>query len=234
LDIKIAQRYFIESIKQYSFLKPNHQLHQFDKMRCSYVSPIVMSDLITEDHVNKMALNELTQSFIKELSKCLLNTNIFDYIEVKDIDIDFTFLPVLMHKVQSKRYQNVIVSSKMGASIQDSVGYSAYSNSNVVNTSGALYKVGKFFNSDIWIDPYMRYNDNRMIFFNDVFYNIGELFMNENISSNTFAPRTEIILEYKLLTNISEILYVIDDKNDPNYKDYLRIQRDQKIDQIVD
>ena len=234
MDIKIAQRYFIESIKQYSFLKPNHQLHQFDKMRCGYVSPTVMPDLITEDHVNKMVLNELTQSFIKELSKCLLNTNIFDYIEVKDIDIDFTFPPVLMHKVQSKRYQNVIVSSKMGASIQDSVGYSAYSNSNVVNTSGTLYKVGKFFNSDIWVDPYMRYNDNRMIFFNDVFYNIGELFMNENISSNTFAPRTEIILEYKLLTNISEILYVIGDRDDPNYKDYLRIQRDQKIDQIVD
>jgi hypothetical protein len=180
-----------------------------------------------------MMMNEMTQGFIKELIKCLLDTNIIDYIEVFDIDIDFSFPPILVDKVHSKKYKNVIVSSKMGSSIQDHFGYFSHTHSNSINRSASLYKIGKFLNTEVWVDPFMKYNDNRMIFFDDLFYNIGNLSSNEVISSNTFAPITEVTLDYNLLPSVSEILYVVSDRNDTNYKDYLRVQRDHKIDKIV-
>lgn len=223
-----------ESIKKYDFIKLNSSLRNFTKIQVSHSSSN-LGGAFGIDMVNKvqsMQISECIQGLFKNISSELIKTKNIDYIQISEINLDYNFPPELINKVAQTGFSTIIVNSKLGASIQDSVGYSPHLNPNVINTNGVMYKIGSFFGKEVYVDSYMRYNDNRIILFDDIIMNFDN-FSSYETNESTFATRNVIEFGYQMITSSSMLLYVISDKNDPNYGEYLRITRDEKIDKIV-
>lgn len=224
-----------ESAKKYDFIKLNSSLRNFTKIQVSHSSSNLGGafgiDMV--DKVQSMQISECIQTLFKKITSELIKTKNIDYIQIDDINLDYNFPPELINKVTQTKFSTMIVNAKLGASIQDTVGYSPHLNSNVINTNGLMYKIGSFFGKEVYVDPYMRWNDARIILFDDVVMNFDNFTSYEN-SEATFATRTIIEFGYQMMTSGSMLLYVISDKNDPNYGEYLRITRDEKIDKIID
>ena len=223
-----------ESTKKYDFIKLNSSLRNFTKIQVSHSSSNLGSafGIDMADKVQSMQISECIQSLFKKITSELTKTKNVDYIHIDEINLDYNFPPELINKVAQTGFSNMIVNGKLGASIQDSVGYSPHLNSNVINTNGLMYKIGSFFGKEVYVDPFMRYNDNRIILFDDIIMNFDNFSSYEN-NEATFTPRTIIEFGYQMIPSNSLLLYVVSDKNDPNYAEYLRTTRDEKIDKIV-
>lgn len=223
-----------ESTKKYDFIKLNSSLRNFTKIQVSHSSSNLGGafGFDMSDKVQSMQISECIQTLFRKITLELINTKNVDYIQIDEINLDYNFPPELINKVAQTKFRTMIVNSKLGVSIQDSVGYSPHLNSNVINTDGVMYKIGSFFGKEVYVDPYMRYNDNQIILFDDIIMNFDNFSSYEN-NESTFASRTIIEFGYQMVTSNSMLLYVISDKNDPNYGEYLRVTRDEKIDKII-
>lgn len=231
---KLGQMLY-ESTKKYDFIKLNSSLRNFTKIQVSHSSSNLGSafGIDMADKVQSMQISECIQSLFKKITSELIKTKNVDYIQIDEINLDYNFPPELINKVAQTGFSTMIVNSKLGASIQDSVGYSPHLNSNVINTNGLMCKIGSFFGKEVYVDPFMRYNDNRIILFDDIIMNFDNFSSYEN-NEATFATRTIIEFGYQMIPSNSMLLYVVSDKNDPNYGEYLRVTRDEKIDKIID
>lgn len=180
-------------------------------------------------------IEEAIQTIFKNSIKQIHDTLFYDYICLEGIDLDYSLPPELIHKIFSKSYKNMIVTGMIGASLQDTAGFQILydDTKSPLRTNGVMYKVGTIRDMSIWVDPYMRYDDHRIIFFDYIDYNIGRSSNFEYSEPGMISTRRRFNLEFKSFVSQSEILYVIKDKNDPKYLDYLKIIRDEKIDTIV-
>ena len=59
--------------------------------------------------------------------------------------------------------QYLITNGGLAASLQDIAGYTINPTKSKMNASGQLYPVGSIGDISIYVDPYMRYNDNRIV-----------------------------------------------------------------------
>jgi hypothetical protein len=96
------------------------------------------------------------------------------------------------------------------------------------------YCCGKLDNRvEIYNDPYMKFNDGRICLFNQVEFNIGEMKAYDS-TPGSLAPK--IIIEYNIDYNVvdSKLIFVIEDETSEAYFQYKSLQRDIKIDNILD
>ena len=59
--------------------------------------------------------------------------------------------------------QYLITNGGLAAALQDIAGYTINPVKSKINASGQLYPVGSIGDISIYVDPYMRYNDNRIV-----------------------------------------------------------------------
>lgn len=230
--------YIFNEIKQFDFFKFDSSLNQLETLRVSNTKSVgaEVFGIDIEAQFRSVMVNECVNGLIrKSFTKILNNGNNVDYVMINDIALDFNFPPDLIHHIYKYNYKNMVMSSKMGASIQDTAGYKPSMNNKLtINTSGMMYKIGTFYNFEVWVDPYMKYNDHRIIFFDDIHLNIGKCEQFEVADAFSVAMRNEIRLDYQVEAYSSATLYVIGSKDDPQYGEYLKVQRDSKIDTIID
>ena len=67
--------------------------------------------------------------------------------------------------LKSVKYKNIICSSSVAMPIQDSVPFSAPPINKSSNAKGIPYLIGEIYGIKTWVDPYMRFNDNTILFF---------------------------------------------------------------------
>lgn len=228
-------------LNEYPFFRMNGNIQNFETL--SFATQAIDVDFTqsiagfdASSMIQNVIYEEAIQTIFKNSVKDLLNTNIYDYMFLEDVDLDYSLPLQLVHKILDKQYENMIVTGMIGASLQDTAGFQIIydDTKSSLETNGVMYKMGLLRGMNIWVDPYMRYNDHRIIFFNHIDYNIGRSSNFEYSEPGMISTRRRFNLEFKSIPSQSEILYLIKDKNDPQYLDYLRILRDQKIDKIVD
>jgi hypothetical protein len=124
----------------------------------------------------------------------------------------------------------------LGVSLSQFIIESQYYKSNSHDSSDSpnfpIYSIGKLGESEIWINPYLKYNDNTLVIFDEVNLNI-DYYKPEIVNEATFSPRIKI--EYRLCIDSvkSTLLYLIEDVESVEYGLYLTYIRDKKIDEIV-
>lgn len=219
-----------DDLKNYKFLKVNRNLRDFTQLRCQ-ISGSTLPSMVSnqEDLLLNALYNEIFTGLIRQVNKGLLNTEKFDYT-ISSLD---PLSDIFFDIIRTKDYSNIIVSSQVGASIQDHIEFNFYPVSSV-KSNACMYAVGQFCDKTVWVDPYMKWTDGRVILFNDVDFNLGELYINDVANSLSFTNKIEISLKYSLFsTTSSEVLYVVSGENDPNYLEYIRLRRDIRIDKIL-
>lgn len=151
-----------------------------------------------------------------------------DYRGISDRDYPIN----LVHEIAKRTYKNVLVSPKIAALIQDTSFFMPD-----MNNSGSFsncYRIGTIFSHrDIYVDPFLKWDDMRVCLFNDIFVNI-EGVQADIRSEATFNPKIMMEFGFDFNCGLSEVLYLRDDDY-PNLDPVLTtILRDRKINGILD
>jgi len=157
------------------------------------------------------------------------NISPLDYRGISDRDY-----PVdLVHEIAKRTYKNVLVSPKIGALIQDTVFFIPDMNKDRGSFS-SCYRIGTIFShKDIYVDPFLKWDDMRVCLFNDIFVNI-EGFQTDIRSEVTFNAKILMEFRFDINCGLSEVLYLRDDESTNIDPVLTAIFRDRKINGILD
>lgn len=120
----------------------------------------------------------------------------------------------------------------MTSLISDAPGFHFSSLQNKSTNGSFVYLTGKLADKDIYVDPYMRYNDYKIYLFDDVSLNI-EKFTAAIVSEATFTPRLVVKFDYDFLVSPSKTINVIDLENQEALLELKAEHREQQIDKIL-
>ena len=180
-----------------------------------------------------LVCSEIEQSIERSLVKELEKISVCDYIDIIGIK-EYDASKILGDVIKDSGYSNCITNSKTGALLQDNFVFVTDSLiSKVINNRGGIYKIGKILDVNIYVDPFMKWNDDVIILF-DNFETNSELVSTNIVSDCTISPR--LVVDYNYTFNIldSKLYYIIDNTNSKHYGFIKTRNRDIKIDQVLD
>ena len=228
----ITQRWMVE----------NKNLTNFETRKFSV--PVLTSEMKNEylnidmePHLINVIKNEINQDINKLFTKRLFTTNKFDYLDLRtdgSLMNGRKHLEQLVSLLTGDNYKNLITTGYIASELQDSFAFMPYMTTHDLKTSGLPECCGKLGGSvDVYSDPYMKYDDGRICLFNEVEFNIGEMKAYET-TNGLRGPR--IVIEYDIDYNVgdSKLIFVIENENSEAFKQYKSLQRDIKIDNILD
>jgi hypothetical protein len=230
-----------EFINTQRWMIENKNLNNFETRKFSV--PVLTSEMKNEfnidmgPHLVNAIKDEIGRDLNRLFTKKLFTTNKFDYLDLRpDGSLSGRIhLEDLVILILSNDYKNLITSGHIASELQDSSFFSPYMTTHDLKISNGLPECfGKLGSIDVYNDPYMKFNDDIICLFNEVEFNIGEMKAYETTYPGSFAPR--IVIEYDIDYNVndSKLIFVIEDETSEAFKQYKSLQRDIKIDNILD
>jgi len=189
-----------------------------------------------EKQAANLILDEFNQNINKIITRDLFDTDRFEWVDLRTIQSTQESCNKIIESIieHGVGFKNIITNARIANCLQDSSYFhiSAY-NSNVRPSGADIYEIGSICGIKIWIDPYMRYDDDRMVMFNEVSINIEDV-KGVIVNEATFTPR--IRLEHKLDYRLGDtkVIYVIESESSPGWLKVKQLNRDLKINKILD
>jgi hypothetical protein len=221
----------------------NKNLTNFETRKLSV--PVMTSEMKNEylnidmePHLVSAIKSEITIDIIRNFTKRLFTASKFDYLDLRtdgSLMNGRKYLEQLVSLLTGDNYNNLITTGYIASELQDSFAFMPYMKTHDLKTGGLPECCGKLGGSvDVYNDPYMKYDDGRICLFNEVEFNIGEMKAYETPYPGSLAPR--IVIEYDIDYNVgdSKLIFVIENENSEAFKQYKSLQRDVKIDNILD
>lgn len=179
--------------------------------------------------------NEIRQDLCKLFTKKLFCSEKFDYLDLRKLGSLMMNMSIekLVSMILNDDYKNLITTGYISSELQDSSCFSSNRDLNL-NIGGVIYMSGILNNRvKAYVDPYMRFNDGRICLFNQVEFNIGKMKAYEAPNIGSLAPK--IVIEYDIDYNVndSKLIFVIENENSESFRQYTSLQRDVKIDNIL-
>jgi hypothetical protein len=230
-----------EFINTQRWMIENKNLTNFETRKFSV--PVLTSEMKNEfnidmvSHLVNAIKDEIGRDLNRLFTKKLFTTNKFDYLDLRpdgSLSSGRIHLEDLVILILSNDYKNLITTGHISSELQDSSSFSPYMTTHDLKTNGLPECFGKLGYIDVYNDPYMKFNDGRICLFNEVEFNIGEMKAYETPYPGSLAPR--IVIEYDIDYNVndSKLIFVIEDETSEAFKQYKSLQRDIKIDNILD
>ena len=233
-----------ESIKNDIFIPQpyisiNNNLKNFTNHQISISVPLNGADLGFDVNLGlvKLIKNEINQSIYKTILKDLFSTSKFDYVDIsKSVNIHTSFNEIIDFLFGVREYKYLITNTATANSLGDSSRFHFNSvGSSVIEFNGIPYKFGCLSGYDVYLDPYMRYDDDRICLFNNCEVNIENLNQTIVVGTATFTPKMIISYDLSYRVGDSKVIFVLNgDESTSSYKQYKQLQRDIKIDSLLD
>ena len=222
-----------------SYISINNNLKNFNNFKISISVPLNGSDLgldVTSELV-KTLRNEMNQHISKKILSGLFSTPKFDYIDISDCVNTHTSVNRMIDFIISDYdHKFIMTNSQLSSSLCDSAKFhfqkivSGFS----VGSGAFPHQIGCISRHDIYCDPFMKFDDNRICLFDSCEINIENL-NHSIIAANTFAPKMVVSYDLAYSLGDSKVLFVLDgDESSTSYKQYKQLQRDIKIDSLLD
>lgn len=188
---------------------------------------------IMKEHIEADISQKIGRKCIKNImenSRCEY-LNLTKYPNYVELDREAT--DELIRYIIDSGYKKCILSSMLAACIQDNVSFNLKKLPKGQSTiNGAdIYSIGLISDIELYVDPYMRYDDNTIILLNEIRLNVD--FIDSKISNDaSFCPR--IVIDFSMFSNCDSLVcYVLEKKGSPTYLKYISYLRNQKIDDIL-
>ncbi len=180
---------------------------------------------------NSLLLQELSQSFHKEIFKQMDSTE--EFLDVMNLS-ESEGMNLLYHYLKENNFDFIICSSKIGMFAQESVLFHNES-INKVSNSNTFYKLGEIGGVSVYIDAFKRWDDKTIICGKEDSFNYNYE-IDEPVASNInttslSGPKFISQLNYQIIlvkNNFINLHYV----NEYNAK-YVQINRDRKLDELL-
>lgn len=227
-------------VSKNEFLKLNKNLKVNERLSINV--PLRDSNIYPNENeiIVKSVLNELTLNFNKlYLNKIFDINNSYDFIDTRNNSVSnispFSDMAkeiyfFLKENINDK-YNNLVTNSQLAVFIQDFPEFVVHSNGQVQNGSN-IYKIGKFLGCDVWVDPYMKWAENKIGLFSNIGYNFNNIKSIINNNHNTTANILSVSYGVSVNVGNAKVLYIIDSNNMHN--DFKKMHRDIKITEILD
>jgi len=190
--------------------------------------------LNVEDQIKSTVLSSIEQDMNKKICLDIFDTDVFDYVNLNGSVNQSQASRRVLEMLMDNRgiYSNIVCGGSIGMMLCDSAGYTMKPLEVKLN-SGIIYPSGSIFGFDIYIDPYMRYDDGRIGLFNNI--NLGlDNFHVSVINSATMMPRTVIDYDLSYETGDTKQIFVIGDEFEDTLNKFKQLQRDIKINSVLD
>ena len=187
---------------------------------------------IMREHIEKDIASTISRKCIREI----IDNSKNEYLDltkyVNDIELDRFATNELIDYIIGSGYSKCVLNGMLAACIQDNARFHFKAmNQNTTINGADIYNIGFLSDIELYVDPYMRYNDTTMILLNDLKLNL-ELLDNNIVSKATFHPR--ILIDFNMYSEYDVLVCrVIDKKGTENYLKYISDLRNQKIDDLL-
>ena len=220
------------------YMTLNKNLTNFSRIQFSvaYNEP---DEMLTRDRLVDVVRNEFNMAISSNIMKEFKSTSFFDYIDMSTIQNMSTNDLIKMCELfyqKSVNHKNAITNVNLGSSLQDSSRFiiDPILMSTMTNKFSSLsYYIGKFSDLDVWIDPVLEWVDTVAYLFDNIEINIGN-FSSRITNQATFTPRVIFELEMDFQIVNPKMLFVLTDKTSKSYSRYKSLQRDIKINDVLD
>lgn len=215
-------------LNNYSWITINTSLNDFKQMSVTAHLPESQSEVI-----DSVLYTELFHSILREILSELYKTKNYEYLNLTDLDLNFYKVSeILVNKISSHDYKSVIVNSNTLAHLQENYLFSTKDITNVSQTLvdsrvTYIYKRGYILDKSIWIDPFIKYSDNKICLFDNIEINIS------NFEKHIFEHKVTLSVNYAYKVKDSKMIYILFDKGEEMYKQYIADIRDRKIDNLL-
>lgn len=227
-------------IKIYDWMKINKNLNNFERHQISMNNSGVGTafNIDVTSIVTSTLISELNQTLIRNILKSMFNTTKFDYLDLRPDGSLMTgrvHLERLVQMIYQSGYKNVVTTGMISSELMDSAYFSSngFQHASMSSTS-TFYNSGSLNGVKVWVDPYMKFNDGRLCLFNDVDINIEDVDLVEVINPGDIQSTFKIQYKSDFIVSDSKLIFVIESENSEAYVQYKSLQRDIKIDNILD
>lgn len=188
---------------------------------------------IIKEHIEK----DISQTISRKCIKSIIDTSRFEYLNLtkypNHVELDRQATDELIQYIIDSGYSKCILNGMLAACIQDNVSFifKTLSNTQTLTNGADIYHIGSISNVELYVDPYMRYDDNTVILLNEIRLNVD--FIDSRLSNEaTFHPR--ILIDFNIFFDSDSLVcYVLEKKGSPTYLKYISSLRDEKIDNIL-
>lgn len=223
----------------------NHRLYQFStKISTEQTQSAKSAGIDFTPMISSSIKNEMVTNIQKEIFSSIQSDENFDFIDLRNVDpLPVLFLSNNSLKIvenfilsQSQEYKNIITTGKIASELQDSSSFQwSPLKSDLLQTNGNAYQVGGIFGMNIWVDPYLHFNADKIIFYNDIEVDIKDTTCTI-CDELSFSPR--IVSSYKLSVNTGStlVIYLVVDEKCKNFGKFISFKinkRDEKINEII-
>lgn len=228
-----------------SFYKVNKGLTNFTTYQIAIsVPPDVKKVFDINFDIEAVLLNQIKQ----ELNRCVykhINDSLRKTTKIEHVDLRQYENKPFGHRIDGLQmydrvffyiggyeYKNIITCSRISSEMQDNIQFIFSTSANFIPNYSLPYLVGKIGNTSIWVDQYLKYDDDKIVMFDEIEVNFDV----KNISSiddPTFSSK--IIIELNLCVgNVDSMtMSIIESMSSPSYAEYISMKRGTKIDEII-
>jgi len=216
-----------------SFIKTNNNLCNFTEFHLE----VTLNSIAEEKHLSYIS-DEICNTINKRIMTRLFESRKYDYYNLSSdmMASSHKDLRKIYDIISNSKaeYKNVITTGMIASSLQDLSEFVVSPNPNnyPITRPGSIYKVGKLLEMDIWVDPYMKFNDGRMVLFKDVEVNISDIDVSIK-NGPSFAPR--LLIEFKFDINIDDpkLIFIIENEYSETFNHFKSLQRSIKINDVL-
>ena len=223
-------------IHLYDWMKLDQTLTNLDKRTLSFQNPIYFSG---SGDYSSVIINtickEINGDFTRLILKSLFNTDKFDFIDRRgktDFEYDYQSLLDLAEMIIQSGYKNVVTTAKIASHLGD-INYFLPDPSRIAVKTSTLYRDGSLRGVNIWVDAFMRYDDDMICLFDSVSVNIGKIELCEYVEPIGISSRHKVSYICDFRVDDSKLILLIQNENSEAYKKYKTLIRDKKIDNIL-
>lgn len=223
---------FTKVITTRDFIKVDKNLRNFKSISVSMSLPQneVAGIKIDDDRILGTIFNEITQNIYKIILREVASNTTNTFIDLRNEEHRGS--DKLSGSVQREDYKYCVTNTRLGSDISDCTGFHFGNLQNRSTNGSFVYLTGKLTSKDVYVDPYMRYNDYKMFLFDDISLNV------ENFSATikhdaTFIPRLIVKYDYDFLVSPGKTINVIDLENQEALLELKAEHREQQIDKIL-
>jgi hypothetical protein len=223
-----------DSIFINSYIKRNISLNNFKRFEVSINNQFNIPGVDMNSMINKLLYSEVKTTIHKEVFNRIADTNDFDYIDYMNKNIDDGQLyKQIVDIILTSNYNTIITNTQIGSIIQDSTNFhfNRYFSNTSLRSSPVPYIVGSIGYTKIFVNPYMKFTDNRLVMFNGSWLNLENLSkIDDSINSNNSI---KFIFDLDIKTSDSKVVFIIDSEKSEGYLQYKSLLRENKINKIL-
>lgn len=197
----------------------------------------------------EMYYNLLRENIVREINQYALKVIIGDikskgsvnFIDVIDINDNTNYSTIIsmsrkiVSEIKNLNLPNVITNGRIASDyLMDSPGFNTYPIKTSLDRFNTFTKHGNLFGSiDVYLDSYMKWNDDFILSYGDVYYDLSDIKINiKQEPSITQVLQIEFMIYHEVID--PKITYIVENLTSNTYSKYKSELRNNRIDNILD